>query len=539
MPRPKKRNRRNLIIRKKCEICPSFVAKNRRLCDWHQYVEDEQEEDENANTAVEDKGKKMPPEARGGCATRKIESIEVKGKRRMPRDARGDCATKQLKSIEEEDHKEEDEDEDEEDELQHGNNTTTKEGDRSGTDEERGDGPLEEGNNTKEGDGSTDEETGDGPPKEVTTHKTWQRSTPNGPDEETIWNESLQGPIFEKCENCCRWNCQEDELEFDNNGWNRNEARDNMSAVASDAALYNWVNVNPQFTIPQGERIKSPRGVLQETFLKITRIVKRPKFRWKGGFCFIKPPKQPKNHAEPWKESMDLCHHCKVYITGRDAEQDEFHGRYAFHASWNAANNEYDQWKSDHRKQWQGTGFSKYHWPAQLWLLLCHERMLNCEAQNLWTMFPTSMRAWWHESVIRQKRWIFAPGARTEGLKKEYIKSRLVDYAPINVQAFEPNDREDFHDSPLVDGWEDIAQALRTEQHSLEHDMTFSRNMTSYDRSISQRYWTCNGFDLDPNKRHRDTFQFMNTLQARDEAIDPYAGCSYECPPPFFMDGST
>jgi len=497
------------------------------LCPWHQHKEDEEEEDKNANTAVPVKGKKMPPDSLGDFATKKIKSIEVKSnKRRMLRDARGNCEPKKWKSIEAEVHKEDHKENSSTDNDERGDAPPEK-GDSSSTDE--GDGPPEEGDSS-----STDK---DGPPKEITTRKKWRRSTSKGSDEEIKWNGSLEGPIFEKCENCYRWNCQEDELEVDENGWNRNEARDNMSAVASDAALCNWVN-HP-FTISQGERIKSPRGVLQETFLKITRIVKRPNFRWRGSFCFIQPPKQPKNHAKPWKESMNLCHHCKVYITGRDAEHDEFHERDASRAPWNAANNEYDQWKSDHSSQWQKyTASTTYHWPAKLWLLLCHERILTYQARDLWTMFPTSMRAWWHESVIRQKRWIFAPGARTEALKKKYIRSRLVDYAPINVQTREPNELEDFYDCPLVDGWIAKVQALRTEQHDLDHDMTFGRNMTSYHRSISQCYWTCKGFDSDPDKRHRHTFQFRNNPPAR-EAINPYAGCSYECPPPLFIDGST
>eukprot|EP00979_Chaetoceros_neogracilis_P009669 scaffold2192_cov268-Chaetoceros_neogracile.AAC.71 len=67
---------------------------------------------------------------------------------------------------------------------------------------------------------------------------------------------------------------------------------------------------------------------------------------------------------------MNLCHHCKVYITGRDAEHDEFHERHASRAPWNAKLPKADRYKASrtlHPSSPSGklNVFSNIVWPKE------------------------------------------------------------------------------------------------------------------------------------------------------------------------------
>jgi len=408
----------------------------------------------------------------------------------------------------------------------------------------------------------------------------------------------LTGPLFKCCENCHRWSCEErdmEELDFqvvsEKNMKEMRSNGDDLSLQSDDAV----VNVRHDFTVERGDNVARPIDVvLHKDNLEIDTLVKLPKFRFLGTFCFIDRPKTIKSGGQPWCDTMDLCRQCREYITGRFHESDEF-PNVPSKTKWIAQNNAYDIWRKDNKKEWDAKNSRQCYWPAHVWILLCDDRVLEIQARFLWSMLPMVMRGWWHESIIRRKGWIFCPGGKLKPSRKRMKTSRQSKYgqfieASMPVLADSDNRTDLYGDRSLnrivpekpytvcnsidghedmvtgiwmmgqpilnvdpyfacdfIDGHQDMVMAVCTEQSILDVDMLCHKN-TGPGSQRSMGY--CKGFDVEkycrgsnPSGMMYTPNNFLSTGVCADVCIgdedDPYFSCSYESPVPMFVDRST
>ena len=365
---------------------------------------------------------------------------------------------------------------------------------------------------------------------------------------------------------------------------------DDLSLQSDDAV----VNVRHDFTVERGDNFARPIDVvLHKDDLEIDTLVKLPKFRWLGKFCFIDRPKTIKSGGQPWCETMDLCRQCREYITGRFHASDEF-PNVPSKTKWIAQNNAYDIWRKDNKKEWDAKNSRQCYWPARVWILLCDDRVLEIQARLLWSMLPMVMRGWWHESIIRRKGWIFCPGGKLKPSRKRMKTSRQSKYgqfieASMPVLADSDNRTDLYGDRSLnrvlrekpytvcnsvdghedmvtgmwmgqpilnvdpyfacdfIDGHQDMFTAVCTEQSILDVDMLCHKN-TGPGPQRSMGY--CKGFDVEkycrgsnPSGMMYTPNNFLSTGVCADVCIgdedDPYFSCSYESPAPMFVDRST
>jgi hypothetical protein len=373
--------------------------------------------------------------------------------------------------------------------------------------------------------------------------------------------------------------------------------RDDLSLQSDDAV----VNIRHDFTVKGGDNFARPIDVVpHKDSLEITTLVKLQTFRWLGQFCFVDKPKSIKSGGQPWHESMDLCRQCREYITGRFHSLDEF-PNVPTKTKWTSQNHEYGIWRNFNKKEWYTKNNRECYWPARLWILLCDERVVKIQTQLLWSMLPMVMRGWWHESIIRRKAWIFCPGGKLKPgrarMKKfrqlkydEYIQesmsvladvdnrtdlygdrslNRIIQEEPYIAYNFSGDGfpvlagcyngtnsyiyrsldtdlREETYDAySFIDGHKDMIAAICTEQSILDVDMLCYTN-TEIGPQMSMGY--CKGFDLDkycrqnnPSGKMYSPDNFISTPPCGvcpGHEKDPYFGCSYECPPPMFVDRS-
>lgn len=373
--------------------------------------------------------------------------------------------------------------------------------------------------------------------------------------------------------------------------------RDDLSLQSDDAV----VNIRHDFTVKGGDNFARLIDVVpHKDSLEITTLVKLQTFRWLGQFCFVDKPKSIKSGGQPWHESMDLCRQCREYITGRFHSLDEF-PNVPTKTKWTSQNHEYGIWRNFNKKEWYTKNNRECYWPARLWILLCDERVVKIQTQLLWSMLPMVMRGWWHESIIRRKAWIFCPGGKLKPgrarMKKfrqlkydEYIQesmsvladvdnrtdlygdrslNRIIQEEPYIAYNFSGDGfpvlagcyngtnsyiyrsldtdlREETYDAySFIDGHKDMIAAICTEQSILDVDMLCHTN-TEIGPQMSMGY--CKGFDLDkycrqnnPSGKMYSPDNFISTPLCGvcpGHEKDPYFGCSYECPPPMFVDRS-
>ena len=160
------------------------------------------------------------------------------------------------------------------------------------------------------------DDDGDFPCKEIST-----KAMPESP------RFTIKEPLFKCCENCHRWSYEDPEMvvlesrEVTDSNIKTTRSNDDDASVGSDDAV---VNVCHNFTVREDDACGGSLDVMMcSCLLDIMTIVKRPKFRWRAQLCYIDQP-ETVTSGEPWLESMDLCRHCRMYITGRFDCNDEF-----------------------------------------------------------------------------------------------------------------------------------------------------------------------------------------------------------------------
>ena len=387
---------------------------------------------------------------------------------------------------------------------------------------------------------------------------------------------TLSSPEFYFCENCMRCSFSDVDDDLVNEG---SESHSNTSG-ATNKCIVNWT---PMFSVGshQEKHKANALGVrLPFYWLDVEKIVKRPKFSYRAKFCFIDPvtPKDMQGH----KKYMWVCKCCRIYITGRYSSRDEYCisrernvSEDTLHRRWRDGNTFYEEWLKVHKKDIQKTRDNERNWwPAYMWMILSNDNVLKVNADMVWKLLPMRLRCFWHESLMRRKAWIHNPGASTAKLRddmkakrskkyREFLKDCLI--GSCHTFKDQGNDSDRFfsikyslfhHDSSLQPSYagtpissgnaEDLIDNSVKKIMSIvaEHYLNLKGHAARNDPNGYPSYSTDFNLEtyMNANKEAGNSYNYYDSKVYTPLPIninDPYFAMSYECPAPFFADGST
>lgn len=315
--------------------------------------------------------------------------------------------------------------------------------------------------------------------------------------------EKLEDPVFLCCDNCKRWDYV-DPLDNDP-GWVNESTADfddgltDQNLVYHDVHRGNHISLQSNLLALRVRKEEPPIPVSDpHEGLNVSEIHIRPSYGWKKKYCLLTYGERDTS-KEAWEQKLVVCKTCRLYITGRHSEEDDFNDNEQ-ERTWLRKNVEHKAFKSSEEGKAQDKRLStfNYFWPAYMWVLMTNNNVLRFQYFEMWKLMPTLLRNWWVESLVRRRGWKHCPGGISKMVRSITESSNRLCF----VRAREPN--------------------------FFLTDEAFNDRMPSltkiYVEGESRDY-----FDHDP--------RLIDARFSFDEHC-PYSTCSFDYPTPYFVCGN-
>ncbi len=358
---------------------------------------------------------------------------------------------------------------------------------------------------------------------------------------------------------------------------------DDESSCHSDCAVIGWKDTVycPTTGNENNDSSCNPNlVVLPEYDLSIEKIAKRPNFHWSRQYCHLRYSEN--QDVERYDDYMLLCKTCRVYITGRNSDDDLFPTRRrrstdkSVETAWKKQNEEYLRWRDRNQKSINlATNRRKYYWPAYLWLLLTDDTMLRIGAHRLWTMLPCLFRCYWFESLLRRKGWIYRCVLKHGDLNRLRIERRKrVSRCCSFFQRATNEAGDELFDAEctflphcfemkasgcqafIEKGIKQISSTINAHRSGIDDDVIryapweLVKNCIDFKKEDMVRNDQVTASERERVRERERLYHCssrencllcgeFSTVEMLEEIIaDPYDGCSYECPKSSFHCGS-